>query len=178
MPQTEIHGSALESIKEGRAGSDYRTFPGAFLSSLCSLLSGASIGPEGTIATMVGQIAIWIRTKVRIVRDSHDAHLGFDMAALASAFNGIVGSPVFTGVLATEFQIGEKNAFRFLIWNFVAGLVGYFFYLSLGLTSFAALLPFPPLEDLSARDGGLCNSPRRGRVPPRDLHRTLLERGR
>jgi H+/Cl- antiporter ClcA len=98
---------------------------------------------------MVGQIAIWIRTKVRIVRDSHDTHLGFDMAALASAFNGIVGSPVFTGVLATELQIGEKNAFRFLIWNLVAGLVGYFFYLSLGLTSFAALLPFPPLEDLS-----------------------------
>jgi len=146
----EIHGSFIESMmKEGRTGSDYRTFPGAFLSSICSLLSGASIGPEGTIATMVGQIAIWIRTKVRIVRDSHDTHLGFDMAALASAFNGIVGSPVFTGVLATELQIGEKNAFRFLIWNLVAGLVGYFFYLSLGLTSFAALLPFPPLEDLS-----------------------------
>jgi len=145
----EIHGSFVESMKEGRTGSDYRTFPGAFLSSLCSLLSGASIGPEGTIATMVGQIAIWIRTKVRIVRDSHDTHLGFDMAALASAFNGIVGSPVFTGVLATELQIGEKNAFRFLIWNLVAGLVGYFFYLSLGLTSFAAMLPFPPLEDLS-----------------------------
>ena len=145
----EIHGSFVESLKEGRTGSDYRTFPGAFLSSICSLLSGASIGPEGTIATMVGQIAIWIRTKVRIVRDSHDTHLGFDMAALASAFNGIVGSPVFTGVLATELQIGEKNAFRFLIWNLVAGLVGYFFYLSLGLTSFAAMLPFPPLEDLS-----------------------------
>lgn len=145
----EIHGSALESMRKGRAGSDYQTFPGAFFSSICSLLSGASIGPEGTIATMVGQIAIWVRTKMRIVRDSHDAHLGFDMAALASAFNGIVGSPAFTGVLATEFQIGEKNVFKFLIWNFVAGLVGYFFYLSLGFTSFADLLPFPPLDNLS-----------------------------
>jgi H+/Cl- antiporter ClcA len=145
----EIHGSAMESIRKGQAGSDYRTFPGAFLSSICSLLSGASIGPEGTIATMVSQIAIWVRTKIRIVRDSHDTHLGFDMAALASAFNGIVGSPAFTGVLATEFQIGEKNVFRFLIWNLVAGLVGYFFYLALGLTSFADLLPFPPLPELS-----------------------------
>ena len=145
-----IHGSAMESMRKGQAGSDYRTFPGAFLSSICSLLSGASIGPEGTIATMVSQLAIWVRTKMRIVRDSHDAHLGFDMAALASAFNGIVGSPAFTGVLATEFQIGEKNVFKFLIWNLVAGLVGYFFYLSLGFTSFAALLPFPPLESLSA----------------------------
>jgi H+/Cl- antiporter ClcA len=111
----EIHGSAMESIRKGQAGSDYRTFPGAFLSSICSLLSGASIGPEGTIATMVAQIAVWVRTKIRIVRDSHEAHLGFDMATLASAFNGIVGSPVFTGVLATEFQIGEKNVFKFLI---------------------------------------------------------------
>jgi H+/Cl- antiporter ClcA len=145
----EINGSAMESIRKGQAGNDYRTFPGAFLSSICSLLSGASIGPEGTIATMVSQIAIWVRTKIRIVRDSHDTHLGFDLAALASAFNGIVGSPVFTGVLATEFQIGEKNVFRFLIWNLVAGLVGYFFYLALGLTSFADLLPFPPLENLS-----------------------------
>lgn len=145
-----IHGSVMESMRKGQAGSDYRTFPGAFLSSICSLLSGASIGPEGTIATMVSQIAIWIRTKAKIVRDSHDAPLGFDMAALASAFNGIIGSPAFTGVLATEFQMGEKNVFKFLIWNLVAGLVGYFFYLSLGFTSFAALLPFPPLENLSA----------------------------
>lgn len=144
-----IHGSAMESMRKGQAGSDYRTFPGAFVSSIGSLLSGVSIGPEGTIATMVAQIAVWVRTKIRIVRDTHDAHLGFDMAALASAFNGIVGNPAFTGVLATEFQIGEKNVFRFLIWNFVAGLVGYFFYLALGFTSFADLLPFPPLENLS-----------------------------
>jgi len=98
---------------------------------------------------MVAQIAVWVRTKVRIVRDSRDTHLGFDVAALASAFNGIIGSPIFTGVFATELQIGEKNAFRFLIWNLVAGLVGYFFYLSLGLTSFASLLTFPPLEELT-----------------------------
>jgi H+/Cl- antiporter ClcA len=146
----EINGSFVESMKEGKAGTEYRTFPGSFLSSLFSLLSGASIGPEGTIATMVSQIAIWIRTKVRIVRDSHETHLGFDVAALASAFNGIIGSPAFTGVLATELQIGEKNALKFLIWNFVAGLVGYFFYFFLGLTSFASLITFPPVEELTA----------------------------
>jgi H+/Cl- antiporter ClcA len=146
----EINGSFVESMKEGRAGYEYRTFPGSFFSSIFSLLSGASIGPEGTIATMVSQIAIAIRTKVRIVRDSHDTHLGFDVAALASAFNGIIGSPVFTGVLATELQIGQKNAFRFLIWNFVAGLAGYFFYFSLGLASFASLITYPPVDDITA----------------------------
>jgi H+/Cl- antiporter ClcA len=137
-------------MKEGRAGCEYRTFPGSFFSSIFSLLSGASIGPEGTIATMVSQIAIAIRTKVRMVRDSHDTHLGFDVAALASAFNGIVGSPAFTGVLATELQIGEKHVLRFLIWNFVAGLVGYFFYFFLGLSSFVGLIIYPPVEELTA----------------------------
>jgi len=58
----------FRGIHEGRrAGTEYKTSR-SFLSSLFSLLSGASIGPEGTIATMVSQIAIWIRTKVRIVR--------------------------------------------------------------------------------------------------------------
>jgi hypothetical protein len=33
-------------------------------------------------------------------------HLELSLAALASAYNGIIGSPLFTGVLATEFQIG------------------------------------------------------------------------
>ena len=54
---TVINGSFVESLKGEGKKTDYRTFPGAFLSSLFSLLSGASIGPEGTIAVLVGDIA-------------------------------------------------------------------------------------------------------------------------
>jgi H+/Cl- antiporter ClcA len=71
------------------------------------------------------------------------------MAALSSAYNGIVQNPFFTGVLATEYRIGKKGAATFLIWNLVAGLVGYLFYLVLGFPSFASLILFPPVEELS-----------------------------
>ena len=146
---TVIHGGLVESMKEGGHKTDYRTFPGALLSSLCSLLSGASVGPEGTIAIMVGQISSWIRDRFRIARGSANTELGFDVAAMASAFNGIIGSAVFTGVFATELQVGKKDAFTFLIWNLVAGVVGYFFYFALGFASFASMIPFPPVNDLS-----------------------------
>src|SRR5215472_10671661 len=42
-----IDGGALASMQGGgQAKTDYTTFPGALLSSFCSLLSGASVGPE------------------------------------------------------------------------------------------------------------------------------------
>lgn len=144
---TVIHGGITDSLKEGGETPDYRTFPGAFLSSLFSLLSGASIGPEGTITVLMGYVSPYIREKLRI--GSPGAALGFDVAALASAFNGIVGSVLFTGVFATEFQVGgNKNAFRFLTWNLLAGAIGFLFYLLLGLPSFARSIPFEPIAEL------------------------------
>jgi H+/Cl- antiporter ClcA len=145
---TVIHGGFVESMTKGEVETNYRIFPGAFLSSLFSLLSGACIGPEGTITILVSQVSGWIRDKFRIAQESKPLHLGFDMAALASAFNGIIGNPFFTGVLATEYQIGKKHAFTFLIWNLVAGIVGYLFYLSLGLPSFSSMIPFPEVDTL------------------------------
>ncbi|MDD1653712.1 MAG: chloride channel protein [Methanomicrobiales archaeon] len=144
-----IHGGFVEALKEGKVESDYRTFPGSLLSSLFSLLSGACIGPEGTITILVGQVSFWVRDRFRIARHSRAMHLGFDMAALASAFNGIIGNPFFTGVLATEYQIGKKNTLTFLIWNLLAGIVGYIFYLALGLPSFSSMILFPPVASLT-----------------------------
>jgi H+/Cl- antiporter ClcA len=146
---TVIHGGFVESMKGSGEEVDYRTFPGALLSSLFSLLSGASIGPEGTIAVLVSDIAVFTRKKLKIAVDSANDAMGFDVAALASAFNGIVGSVLFTGVFATEFQVGgKKDAFRFLIWNLLAGSIGYLFYIGLGLPSFAQMIPFTPVAEL------------------------------
>jgi len=144
---TVIHGGFTDSLKGGGERPDYRTFPGALLSSLFSLLSGASVGPEGTITVLIGYVSSYIRDRLRI--ESPGAALGLDVAALASAFNGIVGNVLFTGVFATEFQVGgNKNAFRFLTWNLLAGTVGYLFYLLLGLPSFARSIPFEPIGGL------------------------------
>jgi chloride channel protein, CIC family len=146
---TMIEGGFTDALMEGKLEENHRTFPGAFCSSILSLVSGASVGPEGTITLLVGQIASWIRERFRVAGESETTRLGFDTAALASAFNGIIGSPVFTGVLATEFQIGKKNAYTLLIWNLVAGLVGYLFYLALGFASFYDMVPLPPVDVLS-----------------------------
>jgi H+/Cl- antiporter ClcA len=144
-----IHGSFVESLKGEGEEVDYRTFPGAFLSSIFSLLSGASIGPEGTIAVLVGDIACYTREKLKIAVHSASDSLGFDVAAMASAFNGIIGNVLFTGIFATEFQVGgKKNALRFLTWNLLAGAIGYMFYISLGLPAFAQSISFASIGDL------------------------------
>ncbi|MDD5420078.1 MAG: chloride channel protein [Methanomicrobiaceae archaeon] len=146
---TVIHGGFVESMKGEGEKVNYRTFPGALLSSLFSLLSGVSVGPEGGIVILVSDIAAFFQERLRIARESADAALGFNVAALASAFNGIIGSVLFTGVFATEFQVGGRwGALKFLTWNLLAGAIGYMFYLLLGLPSFARSIPFAPVPDL------------------------------
>ena len=141
-----IHEGFTDSLKGGGANPDGRTFPGAFLSSLFSLLSGASVGPEGTITVLLMYVSSFFRKKFRI--ESPSAALGFDVAALASAFNGIIGSVLFTGVFATEFQVGgNKNALRLLTWNLLAGTIGFTFYMLIGFPSFAQSIPFEPMSE-------------------------------
>ena len=142
------HGGLVESMKGEGGTTDYRTFPGAFLSALFSLFSGASIGPEGAVAVLVGQISCFLRERLGIGSGSKEIALGFDTAALASAFNGIVGNVLFTGIFATEVQVRGRNALRYLTWNLLAGAIGFLFYLRLGLPSFARSIPFAPFADL------------------------------
>ncbi len=142
-----INGGAFESMKgEGAGKIDYTTFPGALLSSFFSLLSGASVGPEGPLAFLIQDITAWISEKLHVAEESR---LGVSLAALASAYNGIIGSPLFTGVLATEFQVGSKElGITFLAWNLLAGVIGYFFFTLLGLPVFAKYIPFTPISSL------------------------------
>jgi H+/Cl- antiporter ClcA len=146
---TVIEGGFVESIKGGGPQIDYRTFPGTIFTAFASLLSGASIGPEGCITFLVQQIAMWLRERLKIAEQSAK---GFDVAALSSALNGIIGSPLFTGVFATEFQVGGSGstALQFLIWNLLAGSIGYLFYALLGLSSFAQFVAFTPIGTLRA----------------------------
>ncbi len=141
-----IHGGFTDSMKGEGAHSDYKTFPGTLLSSFFSLFSGASVGPEGPVAFLIMEISAWIREKLKII---NEASLGFDVAALASAYNGIIGSPLFTAVFATEFNVGNKDALKFLAWNLLAGVIGFLFFSLLGLQSFASLLAFPPIESIT-----------------------------
>jgi len=145
---TVIHGGFTELLRGGRhTKTDSSTFAGALLSSYCSLLSGASVGPEGPLAFLIQDITTWLNEKLKVAEDSA---FGLSVAALASAFNGIVGSPVFTAVFATEFQVGGKElSYAFLAWNLLAGAIGYLFFTLLKLPAFAQYIPFTPISTLT-----------------------------
>src|SRR5437667_730295 len=98
---TVINGGAAESMKRGKEP-DYSTFPGALLSSYFSLFSGASVGPEGPLGILVQDIATWMGEKLKVAREHR---VGLTVASMASAYNGIIGSPLFTAVLSTDFQV-------------------------------------------------------------------------
>jgi H+/Cl- antiporter ClcA len=144
---TVIDGGAMAAMKGGgHEKTDYTTFPGALLTSFCSLLSGASVGPEGALGALVQDITAWTGEKLKVAEESK---VGLSLAALASAYDGIIGSPLFTGVLATEFQIGGKElGLAFLAWNLLAGVIGYFFFTLLGIPVFAQSIPFTPISTL------------------------------
>jgi H+/Cl- antiporter ClcA len=142
---TVIAGGFAEMMKGDAPGTDYRTFPATLVSSLFALLSGASVGPEGPITILVQQLAIWFRGRLKV---SPRVAMGFDVAAIASALNGVVGNPLFTAAFATEYSVGGQAALRYLAWNLLAGVIGFSVYALLGLSAFASFLAFPPIETL------------------------------
>jgi H+/Cl- antiporter ClcA len=144
---TVIHGTAMESLKGSGAGQvEYSNFPGTLISSFLSVLSGASVGPEGALGALMQQISGWIHQKFRL---SERTWTGFEAASFASMYNGIIGSPLFTGVLATEYKVGGGSGLVYLGWNLLAGVIGYLFFTLLGLHTFAHDVAFKPISGIT-----------------------------
>ena len=112
---------------------------------LCFQQCARSCPAPVSVAVLVQDIAAWMRDKLHI---SSSTALGFDVAARAAAFNGIVGNPLFTGVFATEYEVGAPSASHYLVWNLLAGVIGFAFYELLGLTAFAGAVAFTPVTHL------------------------------
>jgi H+/Cl- antiporter ClcA len=140
---TVISGGLSESMS-GEEEVDYKVFPGTLLSSFLSLLSGASVGPEGPLGFLVRQIAAWFEEKMRMAKETR---VGYSIAGLASAYNGIIGNPVFSAVFATE--VAPKKNLSFIIWNLLAGAIGFLVYGLLGFQSFLGMISFPPLDQFN-----------------------------
>jgi H+/Cl- antiporter ClcA len=144
---TVIDGGAMESLKgSGGERVDYRTFPGALLSSFLSVLSGASVGPEGPLGFLVQDIAAWVHQKRKLAQETW---VGFEASAFASLYNGIIGSPLFTAALATEYKVGGGSSLVYLAWNLLAGVIGYLFFTLLGLATFAKYVAFTPISGIT-----------------------------
>jgi H+/Cl- antiporter ClcA len=139
---TAMNGSLSESVA-GEEEVDWKTFPGTLLTSFFSLLSGASVGPEGPLGFLVRQITGFFHDKLRLAKETW---AGYSVAGLASAYNGIIGNPLFTALFATEMT--EKKNIHFVTWNLLAGIIGFFIFALLGFQSFFGAIPWTPMGDM------------------------------
>jgi H+/Cl- antiporter ClcA len=137
-----MDGSLSDSVA-GEEGGDYKLFPATLATSYLSLLSGASVGPEGPLGFLVRDITAWFHAKLDLAKETW---AGYSVAGLASAYNGIIGNPLFTALFATE-MTKEKNV-RYITWNLLAGVIGFFIFALLGFSSFFGAIPFPPVNEL------------------------------
>jgi H+/Cl- antiporter ClcA len=145
---TVIHGGLVQAMK-GEETPNVAAFQGTLLSSFASILSGASLGPEGPIGVLIGEISAWFREKLKI---APELAVPFGVAASASAFNGIIGNPVWTAVFATELNVGGEARLKYIAWNLLSGVIGFAFYTIVGLSAFAGFVSFTPIGSLSAHE--------------------------
>jgi H+/Cl- antiporter ClcA len=139
---TAMNGSLSESVA-GEEEVDWKTFPGTLLTSFFSLLSGASVGPEGPLGFLVREITGFFHEKLKLAKETW---AGYSVAGLASAYNGIIGNPLFTALFATEMT--EKKNIHFVTWNLLAGIIGFFIFAGLGFQSFFGEIPWTPMGDM------------------------------
>lgn len=139
-----IHGGGLvDALQGGNKKVNLKTFPGTLIVSYLSILSGASIGPEGSIGLLVTDIVAWFNNKIIKSEKNFQRFLS---VGLASAYNGIIGNPLFTGILTTEIQ--KEGTMKAVIWNLLGGIIGFSFFTLLQIHVFAKYIPFNPIKTL------------------------------
>jgi H+/Cl- antiporter ClcA len=143
---TNLDGSLLDSLSADAPRVDWRGLPVNVLMAWASLLSGAVLGPEGGIGGIASKIAALYGEKVGIPVE-HRSRLVF--STLASAYNGLIANPLFTGVLGTELVKDPEAKSRNMPANLIGGSIGYFIFLaagSYGLQDYLHLAPAQPYE--------------------------------
>jgi H+/Cl- antiporter ClcA len=130
-----IEGGVEHSLKAEDVSS-YKTFWGTLLSSFFSLFSGASLGPEGPLGFLAVQIAQWLSAKLKFAKKGA---LLASLAGMSSAYNGVVGNPVFTALLASEVG-GGQGGLALIAATLAAGAVGFLLFALLGVPAFAGFL--------------------------------------
>ena len=134
-----VNGGIDEALKAEDVAT-YRTFWGTLASSLLSLWSGASVGPEGPLGFLAVQISQWIAARLKFGKQGA---LLASIVGMSSAYNGVVGNPVFATLLATEAS-GAKNGMLLVGPSLVGGTVGFLLFALLGVPPFAG---FPKCRD-------------------------------
>jgi H+/Cl- antiporter ClcA len=131
-------------VEFGRTGRfDYRHAPGIVVTSLISLISGGSLGPEAPMADACGGMGTWLADRLKL--DARQSRvLGF--AGLSGMLAAFITSPFAGAVLALE---SAKAAIAY-VWtifpSLVASAVATTVFLGLTNELFGALYTFPTYQ--------------------------------
>ena len=143
---TNLDESMLDSLSGDVSRIEWRRLPINIIAAWVSLLSGAVIGPEGGIGGIGSKIAALYNEKVGIPAE-HRSEIVF--STLASAYNGLIANPLFTGVLATELIRDVAARAKNTPANLVGGAIGFLIFYAAGSTGIVDYLHLPPTETFS-----------------------------
>jgi H+/Cl- antiporter ClcA len=125
--------SLLETLSGDASRIETRLLPANVLIAWTSLFSGAVLGPEGGIGGIGAKLAALYADRVGIPASDRSRLV---YATLAAAYNGLIASPVFTGVLATELEPDPTTRSRNLPANLIGGAIGFLVFHFVGLEGF------------------------------------------
>jgi H+/Cl- antiporter ClcA len=140
---TTLGESMIDSLSGDVTKIEWRTLPVNVLMAWASLFSGAVLGPEGGIGGISSKIAAMYGEKVSIPAE-HRPQLVF--STLASAYNGLVANPLFTGVLGSELVKDPEAKSRTLPANLVGGAIGFLIFFAAGTTGLDNYLHLAPTQ--------------------------------
>jgi len=138
---TNLGESMIDSLGGDVSAIAWRTLPINVLMAWVSLFSGAVIGPEGGIGGIASKLAALYNEKVGIPAE-HRPQLVF--STLASAYNGLVANPLFTGVLGSELVKDPETRSRTLPANLIGGSIGFLIFFEAGSSGLENYLHLPP----------------------------------
>jgi H+/Cl- antiporter ClcA len=146
---TTLDESLIDSLTGDVAKIDWRTLPVNVVMAWASLFSGAVLGPEGGIGGISSKLAVLYSEKVGIPAE-HRTRLVF--STLASAYNGLVANPLFTGVLGSEVVKDPEAKSRNLPANLIGGSIGYLVFLAAGSSGLQNYLHLAPSQAFKPED--------------------------
>ncbi len=146
---TTLDESLIDSLSGDPSNINWRGLPVNVVMAWASLFSGAVLGPEGGIGGIASKIAALYSERIGIPAE-HRSQLVF--STLASAYNGLIANPLFTGVLGTELVKDPAAKSRNMPANLIGGSIGYFIFLAAGSYGLQDYLQLAPPQSYQARD--------------------------
>ncbi len=146
---TNLDESMLDSLGGDVSRIAWRTLPLNVVMAWVSLFSGAVLGPEGGIGGIASKLAALYNEKVGIPAE-HRPQLVF--STLASAYNGLIANPLFTGVLGAELVKDPETKSRTLPANLIGGSIGYLIFLAAGSSGLENYLHLPASQGYHPSD--------------------------